>query len=66
MLGSHNATLSMGWHVLRDAPLENAHAGPECMGSQDIPLARHTRGQLMQVVEVWIHATCLEEGEGCS
>ncbi len=52
MLASHNATLSLGWHVVRDAPLENAHAGPECTGGQDVPLAPDTRMQLMQVVEV--------------
>jgi hypothetical protein len=52
MLDEHNATLSMAWHVIRDAPLENAHAGPECTGTQNIHLAPDTRAQLMQVVEV--------------
>lgn len=55
MLDAHNATLALGWHVVRDAPLENAHAGPECTGTQDIPLAPRTRTELIEVVQVWPH-----------
>lgn len=52
MLSSFNASLSIGWHVRRDAPLAGAHGGPECAGMQVIPLAPRARSQLVQVLKV--------------
>ena len=52
MLEAHNATLSVAWRVIRDAPLENAHAGPRCLGGQDIQLTAESRRQLAQVLKV--------------
>ena len=52
MLAAHNATLTLGWHIRRDAPLAGTHGGPECGGVQVVPLAAETRAQLVSVLQV--------------
>ena len=52
MLAAHNVTLTLGWHIRRDAPLAGTHGGPECGGVQVVPLAAETRAQLVSVLQV--------------
>ena len=52
MLAAHNATLTLGWHIRRDAPLAGTHGGPECGGVQVVPLAARTRAHLVSVLQV--------------
>ena len=51
MLSRQNATLTLAWTVVRDAPLANAHAGPTCAGSQAVPLADNTRRQMVEMLK---------------
>lgn len=52
MLQGYNASFTMGWQIVRDAPLANAHAGPTCTGSEVISLSAEARHQLAEVLRV--------------
>ena len=54
MLSRNNATLTMAWTVVRDAPLANAHAGPTCAGSRAVHLADDTRQQMADMLKAMI------------
>lgn len=52
ILNSENVTLSMGWEIRRDSPIQGQKSGPDCAGIQNIVLASDTTRALKRLIEV--------------